>query len=109
MIQRRWIAQIVIFCLAASLSACNDIPKPQGKIGVVHVKDVPSAYINEFDMREDFDNDLHVLPGHLGNHRGLTGISDLDKYVCLSATSYANTLAAYAKLKTRYEQCEAGR
>jgi len=88
--------------------SCQGIPKPVGHIGVVHVKDVPAAYINEFDMQTDFDDDLHVLPGHSGTHRTLSALIDLDRYVCLSDASYANALAAYAKLKQRYAQCVQG-
>ncbi len=108
MILNRWTRPIAIFCLASNLS-CQGIPKPVGHIGVIHVKDVPAPYIHEYDMQTDFDDDLHVIAGHPGAHRGLNSLSDLDKYVALSSSSYANSLAAYAKLKQRYQQCVQGK
>ncbi len=108
MILARWIRLTAIFYLGVSVVGCQGIPKPVGHVGVIHVKDVSAPYINEFDLQTDFDDDLHVLPGHSGNHRQLHSLADLDRGVWMSASSYANSLAAYAKLKQRYQQCVEG-
>jgi len=105
MTQTKWIKLILISYLVSSALGCQGIPKPEGKVGIIHVKDVPQAYINEFDLQKDFDDDGHVISGHTGTHRNLTSMAELDKYVAMSAKSYANSLAFYKKLKARYEQC----
>ncbi|HYE73237.1 MAG TPA: hypothetical protein VEF04_07900 [Blastocatellia bacterium] len=103
---KTWIKLMLISFL---VSSCAGIPKPEGKVGVVHILDVNQPYINLFDMQTDFDDDLHVLPGHKGTKKNLgPGASELDKHVCMDARSYANALAAYQKLKARYEKCEVG-
>lgn len=101
---------IATFYLVASLTACGtgQIPKPVGKVGVVHAEDSSEAYIHEFDLETDFDDELHVIPGHNGMKKPLAGVIDLDKHVCMNASSYANTLSTYAKLKRRYEECVNG-
>ncbi len=103
----RWIRLTVIFCLVAN-AGCQGIPKPEGHVGVIHVKEVSAPYINEFDMQRDFDDDLHVVAGHNGVHRQLHTLLELDRGVWMSDASYANALAAYAKLKERYQQCLEG-
>ncbi len=105
---RRWIRLTLICYLGTSVLGCQGIPKPVGHVGVIHVKEVNAPYINEFDMQSDFDDDLHVLPGHSGVHRQLSSLADLDRGVWMAAASYANALAAYAKLKQRYQQCIEG-
>lgn len=109
MIQPRWTKRIQTFLAVVSLVGCQGIPKPVGHVGVIHVKDVNAPYIHEYDMQTDFDDDLHIVPGHNGTHLLLHTINDLDKYVAMSSSSYANALAAYAKLKQRYQQCLEGK
>lgn len=96
-----WI-KLIAMCLA--VSACQGIAKPKGHVGVVHVQ-VEKPYINEFNMETDFNDDLDLKPTAKGVKRAIEFV-DLDKGVWLSAESYANSRAAWKKLKKRYENCK---
>lgn len=109
-------ANASLFVVCAGLIGCDTIPKPKGEIGVVHTKDVLHSYIHKFNMETDFDDDLKVIAGHNGVKHGLDSLADLDRHVCADAQSYANSLAAWSKLKGRYEdlkeklnQCKVGK
>lgn len=91
--------KLTVTCWA--LSACS-IPRPEGKVGVVHVLDVPAAYINEFDFKTDFDDNFDIPGGHTGTKRNVK-LEDLDRGVWLNAQSYANLRAYTKKLKKRYD------
>jgi hypothetical protein len=99
--------KLIATCLV--LSSCAGIPKPVGHIGVIHTKGVDVPYINNFDMEKDFDDNGKVLPSAKGVHQPLKcSCVDLDKYVAQDAKSHANLVAAWGKLRKRYENCEAG-
>lgn len=102
--KKAWIKLIAISSLALELG-CQGIPKPKGYVGVIHSKDVNAPYIHEFNMQTDFDENLHVLPGHNGVHRLLHSLTDLDRGIWLSADSYAELSSYQAKIKARVEQC----
>jgi hypothetical protein len=64
------------------------------------------AYINEFDLEQDFDDEGEILPEAKGVKRSLSNLGDVDKYVAMDARSYANVRAAWKKLKDRYKACK---
>lgn len=88
--------------LVCSLTACSQVPRPQG---FVCVANVPSSYNLCFDMDKDFDDQGNVLPGHEGVRLAL----DVDRHINFDADSYASLKAYMQKLKQRLQSCAGGK
>lgn len=99
---------IKLTAICSVISGCAGIPKPEGKIGVLHSKGVAEAkpYVNWFDMQDDFDDEGEILPDAKGEKVALLSLKDVDKHAVMSASSYANLRAAWKKLKERYKDCK---
>jgi hypothetical protein len=99
------------------LSSCDHAPKkPVGDVFMINARPTkePEPYALSFNLSTDFNDDLQLIPGHLGVHKPVT-IDSLHKNWCMDDPT-KNDLVRYSlewkqrylKLKEDLNKCESG-
>ena len=77
---------------------CGTIPRPDSNIGIVNA---PNHYLLYYNMRSDFDSNGNLSTTALAKYLPVTAVTDLNKYVCLDPTSFANLKAYLIELRNK--------
>lgn len=73
----RLIPLLVVF----SLSGCAAISRPAVDVGIVNA---PAKHVKAYNLKNDYDADGHIIPGHAPTFYPAEKIEDLNKWLCVS-------------------------
>lgn len=86
--------------ITSSLIACESVQRPDAMIWGVNG---PKKHLKGYNLRNDFDNDGNRKPDAQPQFKSLTGLPDLNAYVCFDPPGieeikrYIGELRQYAK------------